>query len=110
VLLITAILLTIFVLHEPWSAVVVLLAAVGEAGEISFGIWYSRRRRAAVDRGGRIVGRTARVVEPCRPEGRVNLRGELWPAVCAEGVDAGERVRITGVSGLTLEVERVGRV
>ena len=54
-----------------------------------------------------MVGSTAKVIEPCRPEGRVSYKGERWDAVCAEGADIGERVRIKAVDGLRLEVERI---
>ena len=45
-------------------------------------------------------------MDDCRPTGRVRVHGEAWRANCAEGVDAGERVVVRGVSGLTLEVRR----
>jgi membrane protein implicated in regulation of membrane protease activity len=34
------------------------------------------------------------------------VQGELWRAHCAEGAAAGERVRVVGIDGLTLEVVR----
>jgi membrane protein implicated in regulation of membrane protease activity len=37
----------------------------------------------------------------------VRIGGELWEARCADGADAGETVRVVGLSGLTLLVERV---
>jgi membrane-bound serine protease (ClpP class) len=41
------------------------------------------------------------------PEGQVVVRGELWTAVAAgPGIAAGERVRVVGVDGLRLRVER----
>ena len=54
-----------------------------------------------------MVGGIAKVLEACRPEGRVSYKGELWDAVCAEGADIGERVRIKAVDRLTLVVERI---
>jgi len=45
-------------------------------------------------------------VTDCRPEGRVRVRGEVWRAVCADGVGAGEAVVVERVSGLTLLVRR----
>jgi membrane protein implicated in regulation of membrane protease activity len=107
-ILLAAILLAIFLLPMPWNVLAAVLGLCAEVGEVTFGIWYSRRRRAAADRATRIVGRIARVVEPCRPEGRVSFRGELWPAICSKGADAGERVRITAVNEVTLEVEPAG--
>jgi membrane-bound serine protease (ClpP class) len=41
------------------------------------------------------------------PEGQVFVRGELWSAVATgTGIAAGERVRVVGVEGLRLRVER----
>ncbi len=41
------------------------------------------------------------------PEGQVLVHGELWTAVAdAPGIPAGERIRVVGVEGLRLRVER----
>jgi membrane-bound ClpP family serine protease len=106
VLLLTAIVLAIFVLPAPWNGLVLVLGVLGETGEVIFGIWYSRRRGSAIG-AERMIGATVRVIEPCRPRGFVSYKGERWDAVCAEGADSGERVRIVGVDRLTLIVERV---
>ena len=50
----------------------------------------------------------AKVIEACRPKGRVSFKGERWEAVCDQGAEIGERVRIKAVDGLTLVVERIG--
>jgi membrane protein implicated in regulation of membrane protease activity len=36
----------------------------------------------------------------------VRVHGEVWRAVCREGVDAGDPVVVLAVSDLTLEVRR----
>jgi len=105
-LLLTAILLAVFVLPAPWNGLVLALGVSGEAVEVVFGIWYSRRRRAAAGVEW-MIGRTAKVVDPCRPRGRVSYKGERWDALCAKGADSGERVRIAALEGLTLVVERI---
>ena len=105
-LLLTAIVLAVFVLPAPWNGLVLVLGVLGETGEVIFGIWYSRRRDAAIG-AGRMIDATVRVIEPCRPRGFVSYKGERWVAVCAEGADTGERVRIVELDGLTLVVERI---
>lgn len=105
-LLLTAIVLAVFFLPTPWNFVVLVLGLCGEVGEVIFGIWYSRRRRAATGVES-MVGRTAKVIEACLPGGRVSFKGERWQAVCDEGAEIGERVRIKAVDGLTLVVERI---
>ena len=105
-LLLITILLAVFFLPTPWNVLALGLGLVGEVGEVLFGIWYSRRRRAATGTES-MVGRSARVTEVCRPNGRVNFKGERWQALCDQGAEIGERVRGTAVDGLTLVVERI---
>lgn len=50
--------------------------------------------------GERGVARTA-----LEPEGKIFVHGELWDAVCSTKLDAGTRVRVVDVDGLTLRVE-----
>lgn len=105
-LLVGAILLAVFVLPPLWGLVVVTAAALVEIGEFFFWIWLSRRR--GVQAGAEaLVGKTARVVAACRPEGWVRVEGELWRARCVAGADLGESVRVVSVEGLTLEVARI---
>ena len=105
-LLLIAILLAVFFLPTPWNVLVLALGLIGEVGEVVFGIWYSRRRRATTGAES-MVGGTAKVIEACRPNGRASFKGERWEAVCDEGAEIGERVRIKAVDGLTLIVERI---
>ena len=57
--------------------------------------------------GSALVGETGIVRSPLEPEGQVMVHGELWRAV-TRGEPAGEgaRVRVVGVNGLTLVVEK----
>lgn len=103
----TAIVLAVFVLPAPWNGLVLVLGVLGETGEVIFGIWYSRRRGSATD-AERMIGAAVRVIEPCRPRGRISFKGERWEAVCAQGAEIGERVRIAAVDKSTLMVERIG--
>ena len=104
-ILIGGILLAIFVLPEQWRLPVILAAAAVEVAETLFWLWYSRRRQVQMGPE-TLVGETGRVVVPCRPRGQVRVQGELWRAHCAEGADVGEEVRVVGLDGLTLTVER----
>lgn len=103
-----ALLLALFVLDEPWDAIVVVGALVLELGELAFWFWYTRRRGAQVG-AETLIGREAVVVTPCRPGGQVRLDGEIWEARCSAGANAGERVRVVAREGLTLEVEAAPR-
>jgi membrane protein implicated in regulation of membrane protease activity len=105
VLLLGAILLAIYVLPSPWGWLVVFGAAVVEVAEVFFWIWLSRRR--AIQMGPEaLIGAYGEAVTPCQPEGQIRIAGELWQARCEAGAEAGERVRVVGREGLTLDVER----
>ena len=74
-----------------------------EIGEATFWIRFSRRRRPATGAEA-LVGAEGVAASDCRPEGTVRVVGELWGAVCPEGVSEGEPVVVESVSGLTLRV------
>jgi len=103
--LLAAILLAIFVLPPPWGIVAVVLAGVWETFQTFATIRWSQRRRARVGAEA-LVNRTARVVERCRPAGKVSVGGEIWNARCENGAEVGETLRVRDVQGLTLVVAR----
>jgi membrane-bound serine protease (ClpP class) len=92
-------------LPDPWNVVGFAVALLLALGEVFFWHRTVRGRRAAVG-AGTLIGDEGRVLTPCRPEGQVQLRGEIWEARCADGADPGEIVRVVGRDGLTLVVER----
>jgi membrane-bound serine protease (ClpP class) len=102
-LLIGAIALAVFVLPPAWGAVAIALGIAIEIGELGFWIRFLRRYRVQTGAEG-LVGVAAEVVEACDPIGRVRLRGEIWRARASSPAAVGERVTVTGVEGLTLEV------
>ncbi len=51
------------------------------------------------------TGRALTALEPGQP-GRVSTHGEIWTAVADEPIAEGERVRVTGIDGLTLTVRK----
>jgi membrane protein implicated in regulation of membrane protease activity len=89
----------------PWGAPLIAAAAAVEVSQSLFWIWHSKRRRADVG-AETLIGRTTDVVRACRPLGYVRLDGELWQARCEEEAEAGDPVRVVGLDGLTLLVER----
>lgn len=99
-----AVLLALFVLPSPWGAVVIGASIVLEFGEVWLWILFLRRYRISAGAEA-MVGELAEVVEPCAPAGRVRLRGEIWKARCPQGLERGERGRVTAVEGLTLILE-----
>ena len=56
-----------------------------------------------------LVGETGIARETLAPEGQVAIHGELWRAVAAEPpIEAGTRVKVVSVEGLTLKVVQDG--
>lgn len=98
--------LALFVLPPGLGIAAVVLGIVVEVAEVGFWIRFLRRYRVTTGAEG-LVGASAEVIETCRPDGRVRLRGEIWHARCRAGAEVGERVRVAAVDGLTLEVEPV---
>ncbi len=55
-----------------------------------------------------MIGEKARAIRDIDPEGKVELRGEIWSAVSANGrIPAGEPVRIVAARKLILTVSRL---
>jgi membrane-bound serine protease (ClpP class) len=98
-----AILIAVFFAPWPWNLVVVLAGLGIETVELTWGLRLARRWRPQTGAEA-MIGRTAEVVAPCRPNGRVRVHGELWEARCPEGADVGQTVRIERIEGLTLVV------
>jgi membrane protein implicated in regulation of membrane protease activity len=103
-LLVGAIVLAVLVLPPGWGLAAVTAAAVVEVAEVGFWVRFLRRYRVSTGVEG-LVGSEAEVIQACEPRGRVRLRGEIWHAECVAGAGVGDRVRVTAVRGLTLEVD-----
>jgi membrane protein implicated in regulation of membrane protease activity len=105
VIFVLAILLAVFLLDWPWNWIAVGAAAIWEIAQLTGAIWWSQRRRAQTGAEA-LRGTAARVVSRCAPFGTVAVRGEIWNARCEGGAEVGEHVRVRGLQGLTLVVER----
>jgi membrane protein implicated in regulation of membrane protease activity len=103
-LLVLAVLAAILWLPSPWGVLLVLAAALVEAAEVWFWIWWTRRRTSVVGSEA-LVGSVAVATTPLDPRGQVRVVGELWQARSEPGAGAGERVVIRAVEpDLTLVV------
>jgi membrane-bound serine protease (ClpP class) len=105
VLLILALILALVFLPAPWAVLVIAVAAVLELCLWFFGIRYSRRRRAQVGVQ-TMIGTVGEAITSLTPDGQVKVDGEIWRAHGSPEIRAGDAIRITGIDGLTLEVER----
>jgi membrane-bound ClpP family serine protease len=106
VILITGLVLAIFVVPDAWRIPTVIGFAVLEVVETTVTWRLSQRWRPKVGVE-TLLGAHGRTVTPCRPEGRVRVRGEDWRARSEAGVDADSPVRVVERRGATLLVEPV---
>ena len=102
--ILVALVLAIFVLPAPWGAVAVASAVVFDTAETVLLIHWSKRRRAAVGAES-LVGKRGVAVDALTPEGQIKVDGELWRARCTGYAAPGTPVVVTGIDGLTLDVD-----
>ncbi|HZQ64688.1 MAG TPA: NfeD family protein [Gaiellaceae bacterium] len=93
------------VVKGAWAIALLVGTALLETGQTLFWLRYSQRRRIQVG-AETLIGQVVEVAEECAPYGLVRVQGELWRARCEAGASRGERVRVAGRDGLTLEVVR----
>jgi membrane-bound serine protease (ClpP class) len=104
VLFFIGVLLAIFVLPSPWGLAAIAIGATLDIAETGVFLWWSKRRTAAVGVDV-LVGKTGVAIGQLWPDGQVKVGGELWRARCAGGCDAGTKVVVRAVRGLTLDVD-----
>jgi len=104
VLFLIALLLAIFVLPQPWGLVAVVVGGTLDVAETGLFLWWSKRRRATVGVEA-LVGKVGVASSDLWPEGQVKIGGEIWRARCDGGCDAGTRIVVRAVEGLTLVVD-----
>ena len=94
----------LLLLPWPWSGVSFIACVLIGAGELTF--WSRRVRGWRVKTGAEtMIGKHARVVQACRPDGQVAIAGELWQARCDAGADPDDTVTVVARKGLVLIVE-----
>ncbi len=103
-LIIVAFVLLVF-LPYPWNLVAFGVGLVLGTGELFF--WNrtvkGRRRQVGAET---LIGREGVALSPCSPNGQVKIGGEIWEAHCLGGARTGDAVRVIGLDGLSLLVER----
>lgn len=101
------ILIGLLVVPDAWTIPVIAGALALEAVETYVSLRIARRIGPPRVGPERLIGQTGRVVEACRPLGRVRVRGELWQACCEAGADVDARVRVASRDQLVLTVEPI---
>jgi len=57
-----------------------------------------------------MIGREGTAITDIHVDGKVLIKGEYWNASSSEHVEKGADVRVIGVRGLTLEIERIQKI
>jgi len=105
VIVVVVLILALVFLPYPANLAVIGLAAVVEVSLWIFGVRYSRRRRAQVGVQ-TMIGTYGEAITALAPGGQVKVDGEIWEARAAGAARVGDTVRVTGVHGLVLDVEK----
>jgi membrane protein implicated in regulation of membrane protease activity len=93
------------VLASPWNSVAGAILLLAGIGEVAY--WWRTVKGRRLQTGAEaMVGRRAKVVADCHPDGRVSFDGALWNARCDDGADKGDSVVVSGRDGLLLIVKR----
>ena len=100
-------LLSFMYLDPPWRYLAIIPLALWEIFEIY--LWLKWRRVRSITGREAYVGATGRAITDCNPDGQVQVKGQIWRAYCAPGVEAGEDVIVEAVDGLRLTVARKTR-
>jgi membrane-bound serine protease (ClpP class) len=104
VIFIITLVLALLFFPWPWNLVVIAAAAAFEVLLATMGVRYTHRGRNKVG-AETMIGKLAEVSTPLIPTGQVKVDGVIWQAHSATEAREGDTVRITGIHGLTLEVE-----
>jgi membrane-bound serine protease (ClpP class) len=93
----------------PLTFIVTL--SVASAGVVFITVWLAlkARRRPVVSGHEEIIGASATALADFEREGWAQVRGENWRVESPRPVSSGQKLRVTGIDGLTLRVEPVDR-
>jgi membrane-bound serine protease (ClpP class) len=66
----------------------------------------AHRRRPTTGREG-LIGKTGVATTDLKPEGVVEIRGELWTAVAEDEIKVGERIQVEEMEGMKVRVKKI---
>jgi membrane-bound serine protease (ClpP class) len=94
-------------LRIPLSSIVLVVGTTALLFTLVVGAAVRSVARRPVSGQEGMIGATGRVVRRLDPIGTVFAHGTLWTARSTSPIEAGESIRVVGVEGLTLTVEKV---
>src|SRR5712691_3143395 len=97
IFILTLIVIALAQIGGPWAVALLVAAAIAEVGEIILLRRWAKKlaqRYRPHSPEEQLIGLIAEVVTPCRPQGQVRVRGEIWEARCATGAPEGASARV----------------
>ena len=88
-----------------WQVLLPTMGLVSGFFVVVAGLVFRSQTRQPMTGESGLIGETGVAKTDLAPTGRVQVHGELWSARAEQPVTAGQRVRVTAVTGLSLEVE-----
>ena len=88
----------------PFALVLGVAAASAAFVLFAIGMMLKARKRPIVSGREEMIGRIGEVIEDCDREGWARVHGETWRIHGSTPLRAGQRVRVAGLNGLSLEV------
>jgi membrane-bound serine protease (ClpP class) len=88
----------------PWPMIAGITAASALFLIFVIGMALKSRRNPIVSGREELVGAVGEVLEDTPGEGMARIHGELWSVRCAQPLVRGQKVRVTGIDGLVLQV------
>src|SRR5262245_50527622 len=88
----------------PFSLVLGVAAASAAFLFFAIGMMLKARKRPVVSGREELIGSTGELLEDCQSEGWARIHGETWRVRCGSALKSGQRVRVTAMDGLLLEV------
>jgi membrane-bound serine protease (ClpP class) len=90
----------------PYALIAGFAAATALFLVLVVGVLLKGRRKPVVTGREEMVGSTGEVIEDFADEGWARVHGETWRVRSAEPLRKGQRVKVTAMHGLTLDVVR----
>ncbi|MDN5882562.1 MAG: nodulation protein NfeD, partial [Nitrosospira sp.] len=88
----------------PWPMIAGISMASALFLIFVIGMALRSRRKPIVSGREELMGSVGEVLEGTSGEGMARIHGELWSVRCAQPLARGQKVRVTGIDGLVLQV------
>jgi membrane-bound serine protease (ClpP class) len=91
-----------------WSVIITAVAVTSLFFLFVVGMGLKAQRAKPISGTEGMIGETGETISELNPVGRVLVHGEIWNAKTLGGIiSAGEKIKVTAVQNLTLQVERL---